>query len=146
MATVCIRHSLQFLFSFDRFVLGVFKLTVTNNSNHSIEVPALLRDTYSKNILWEDSVFVITDAGNHFFPGHGQAHKVESTLLKPYESISIKLDTLTLHGLSWPQGGWRLHLRFCLGDKATEGNYYYFTNHHEPLRKQSEKKTTAVVH
>ncbi|CAF4461472.1 unnamed protein product, partial [Adineta steineri] len=56
-----------------------------------------------------------------------------------------KLDTLTLHGLSWPAGGWRLNLTFCLGDKATEGNYYYFTNHHEPLRKKAEKKKTAII-
>jgi hypothetical protein len=124
---------------------GVFKLTITNNSNRPVEIPALLRDTRSKKILWEESVFVITDAGNHFFPGHGQARDVEPTVLEPHESVSTKLDTLTLHGLSWPQGGWRLNLRFCLGDKAIEGNYYYFTNHHEPLRHKSEKKKTAIV-
>ena len=124
---------------------GVFKLTVTNNSNRPIEIPALLRDRRSKKVLWEESVFVITDAGNHFFPGHGQARDVEATLLEPHESISTKLDTLTLHGLSWPQGGWRLNLRFCLGDQATEGNYYYFTDHHESIRKKAEKKKTAII-
>ncbi|CAF1022031.1 unnamed protein product [Rotaria sordida] len=124
---------------------GVFNLTVTNNSNRPVEMPALLRDSHSKKILWEESVFVITDAGNHFFPGHGQARDVEPTVLEPYENVSTKLDTLTLHGLSWPQGGWRLNLRFCLGNKATEGNYYYFTDHHEPLRKKAEKKKTAII-
>ena len=124
---------------------GIFKLTVTNNSNRPVEIPALLRDTHSKKILWEESVFVITDAGNHFFPGHGQARDVEPTILEPHENVSTKLDTLTLHGLSWPQGGWRLNLRFCLGDKATEGNYYYFTDHHEPLRKKAKKKKTAII-
>ncbi|UJR37564.1 hypothetical protein I4U23_030265 [Adineta vaga] len=124
---------------------GVFQLTVTNKSNRPVEIPALLRDIRSKKILWEESIFVITDAGNHFFPGHGHAHDVESTILEPHESVSTKLDTLTLHGLSWPQGGWRLKLRFCLGDKATEGNYYYFTDHHEPIRKKAEKKKTALV-
>ncbi|CAF0976805.1 unnamed protein product [Rotaria magnacalcarata] len=124
---------------------GVFKLTVKNNSNRPVEIPALLRDSHTKNILWEESVFVITDAGNHFFPGHGHARDVEPTLLEPNASVSTKLDTLTLHGLSWPQGGWRLHLRFCLGDKATEGSYYYFTDHHEPIRKNAQKKPSAIV-
>lgn len=124
---------------------GVFKLIVTNNSNHPVEIPALLRDSHSKKILWEESIFVITDTGNHFFPGHGQARDVEPVELEPEQSVSVQLDTLTLHGLAWPQGGWRLHLRFCLGDKAVEGNYYYFTNHHESIRKKSAKKKTAIV-
>jgi hypothetical protein len=136
--------SIFFLY-FSVLLIGVFKLTVTNNSNQPVEIPALLRDARSKKVLWEESVFVITDAGNHFFPGHGQARDVEPIVLEPHESVSIKLDTLTLHGLSWPQGGWRLKLRFCLGDKATEGNFYYFTDHHEQLRKKAEKKKTAIV-
>lgn len=135
----------KIFFYFIVIVLGVFKLTVTNNSNRPVEIPALLRDARSKKILWEESVFVITDAGNHFFPGHGQARDVESSVLEPHESVSTKLDTLTLHGLSWPQGGWRLNLRFCLGDKATEGNYYYFTDHHEPIRNKAAKKKTAII-
>lgn len=124
---------------------GIFKLTVTNNSSHPIEIPALLRESHSKKILWEESIFVITDAGNHFFPGHGQARDVEPVILEPEQSVSVQLDTLTLRGLDWPQGGWRLHLKFCLGDKGVEGNYYYFTNYHEPLRKKSKKKKTAIV-
>lgn len=123
----------------------MFKLTVTNNSNRPVEIPALVCDSRSKKILWEESVFVITDAGNHFFPGQGQARDVEPAVLEPHQSASVQLDTLTLHGLSWPQGGWRLNLRFCLGDKAIESSYYYFTDHHEPLRKKAEKKKTAVV-
>jgi hypothetical protein len=125
--------------------IGVFKLTVTNNSKRAVEVPALLRDARSKKILWEESVFIITDTGNHFFPGHGQALDVEPTTLRPQESVSTKLDTLTLQGLAWPQGGWRLNLTFCLGDKAIEGNYYYFTDYHDPLREKAEKKKTGVV-
>ncbi|CAF0940084.1 unnamed protein product [Adineta ricciae] len=124
---------------------GVFKLTVTNNSNQPVEVSALLRDSRSKKILWEESIFVITDSGNHFFPAHGHANDVEPTVLQPHETISANLDTLTLHGISWPQGGWRLRLKFCLGNKASEGNYYYFTDHHEPIRKKAEKKKTAIV-
>jgi len=139
-----IRFSRTFIY-FDFYILGIFKLTVTNNSNHPVEIPALLRDSHSKRILWEESVFVITDAGNHFFPGHGQARDVEPVELEPEQSVSVQLDTLALHGLAWPQGGWRLHLQFCLGDKGVEGNYYYFTNHHEPLRKKSAKKKTAIV-
>lgn len=126
-------------------ISGIFKLTVTNNSNHPVEIPALVCDSHSRKILWEESVFVITDAGNHFFPAHGQARDVAPVVLQPHESVSAQLDTLTLHGLSWPQGGWRIELRFCLGDKAVEGNYYYFTDHHDPIRKKSAKKKTAMV-
>jgi hypothetical protein len=118
---------------------------VTNNSNRRVEVPALLVDSRSKKILWEECVFVITDAGNHFFPGHGQARDVEPIIMEPHSSQSVKLDTLTLHGLAWPEGGWRLMLRFCLGDKAIESSYYYFTDHHEPLRKKAQKKKTGIA-
>lgn len=124
---------------------GVFKLTVVNNTNNDIEVPALLRDSQSKTILWEDSIFVRTSAGNHFFPGQGQAKQVEPTVLKPQQTVSIKLDTLTLRDLQWPQGGWRLKLQFCLGDQGADGSFYYFTDHHDPIRQAAERKTTAIV-
>ena len=124
---------------------GVLKLTVTNNSSQPVEIPALLRDGHSKKILWEESVFIISDSGNHFFPGHGHARDAEAAVLEPHESVSVKLDTLTLHGVAWPQGGRRLELRFALGDKAVEGNYYYFSDHHDSLRKKAEKKKTAIV-
>jgi len=124
---------------------GLFKLTVTNTSDETVQIPALLRDPNTKEILWEESVYVITNTGNHFFPGFGHARETEATELGPKESVSAVLDTLTLKDMQWPQGGWRLQLTFCLGEKASDGSFYYIDSHHDAIRKVSETKKSAVV-
>lgn len=111
---------------------GVFKVTITNPTDKPLVVPALLSD--GKDILWADSlVFMV--AGQAFtLPPSGKLDaKVESITLKPNQSISADINTLHLKGVSWPRGGSRVQITFCLGDTSQQNFFYYFSRHHDAL-------------
>ena len=54
--------------------------------------------------------------------------------LRAGESISGTANALKLEGPEWPRGGYRIEFRFCLGEKASNQSFYYFSKHHDAIR------------
>jgi uncharacterized protein (TIGR03067 family) len=128
---------------------GQFKVTVTNRGATPVVVPALLSD--SKNILWEDSLVVLSAFGGDPFsgtacllPGAGKIGKVQAAqavVLMPQEAVSTVVDVLQAKGVSFMPGASRYYYRFCLGEKSAVDFFYYHSDHHELLRKNPPKST-----
>jgi hypothetical protein len=112
---------------------GEYKITVTNSTDKSVSVPALLSD--GKSPRWEESLVIRCDGRTYLCPGcHGVAGKVEPFVLLAGESVSTVVNILRLEGPRWPEGGSRLEFQFCLGEKTQTKSFYYMGRHHDPIR------------
>jgi len=115
---------------------GVLKITVTNPTDKPLKVPALLADEKGK-ILWEDSLVVLWKGKPLLLPGAGKVPvKVKPVTLKPRQILTAEINILKLGPIAWPRGGYRIHLRFCLGEKSVERSFYYYSKHHDKLREK----------
>ena len=113
---------------------GEYKLTVTNDSDQEVEVPALLTD--GKTVQWKESVVVRIQGKAYPFPGSsGSTAGLKPVVLKPGESVSGVVNALAFNGPMWPRGGYRIEFQFCLGELSATHSFYYFSAHHDPLRK-----------
>jgi hypothetical protein len=112
---------------------GEYKITVTNTTDKPVEVPALLSD--ETGIRWNESLLVFCQ-GKAQPPSPTTAFKgaPRATRLEPNQSISTVVNALTLKGIDWPRGGYRITFTFCLGELATAKSFYYMSRHHDPLR------------
>ena len=54
--------------------------------------------------------------------------------LKAGESISGTVNALRLEGPEWPRGGYRIEFLLCLGEKASNQSFYYYSKHHDAVR------------
>lgn len=120
---------------------GQFKLTVTNTGANPVEIPALLTD--GTTIFWADSVVVMVQNQPKLLGGAGRATAAKPVTLKPGESVSGMIDTLTLPGVAWPRGGSRVYFDFALGEKTATGFFYYFSSLHDKLRDAAVKALNA---
>jgi len=112
---------------------GEYKITVTNATENSISVPALLSD--GNKILWEESLAILCQKKAYTCPGcKGVIGEVRPAQLKPGESVSTVVNVLRLKGPEWPRGGYRIEFRFCLGEKSQTKSLYYMSRHHDKLR------------
>jgi len=115
---------------------GKFTVTVTNTTDAAVDVPALLTD--GKTVFWADSLFVIVRKKVHLLPGAGRLTKdVRPVRLEPGKSATTVIDTLPIAGISWPRGGSRVRFLFCLGEKSASNFFYYYSKHHDALRKRA---------
>lgn len=118
---------------------GEFKLTVRNDTDQEIEIPALLTD--GKDIRWKESFVLRVDDKSYPIPGStGNVADLKPVVLKPKQSVSGTLHALTLKGPEWPRGGSRVEFQFCLGERSATHSFYYFSNHHDPIRDAVQKK------
>ena len=98
-----------------------------------VAVPALL--SAGGKILWEESLVILCQDKAYACPGaKGVSGKVEPTTLAPHQAASTTVNVLLLQGPEWPQGGYRIEFRFCLGEKSRTQSLYYMTKHHGKLR------------
>lgn len=114
---------------------GEYKITVSNPTDKSVVVPALLSD--GDRILWEESLVVLCQGKAYPCPGAaGVGAGVEPVQLAPGESLSTVVNALRLDGPEWPRGGYRIEFQFCLGEKSRTMSFYYMSRHHDPIREQ----------
>jgi hypothetical protein len=112
---------------------GEYTLTVTNATDKPVTVPALL--SAGGKILWEESLVILCQDKAYACPGaKGVTGKVEPTTLAPHQAAGTTVNVLLLQGPEWPQGGYRIEFRFCLGEKSRTQSLYYMTKHHGVLR------------
>ena len=117
---------------------GEFTVTVTNTSDKPVTVPALLArgEGANQKILWAESLFALNAGKAFFLPGAGQVPAdVHAATLKPNESVSTVINTLRFVGVTWPRGGYRIYFQLCLGELSAEAQFYYYSKHHDPIRK-----------
>ncbi len=117
---------------------GEFKVTLTNTSDKPVSVPALLatRKGDKQKILWAESLFALNKGKAFFLPGAGQVPAdAKAATLGPKESVSTVINTLRFVGVSWPRGGYRIYFQLCLGELSAEAQFYYYSKHHDPIRK-----------
>jgi len=112
---------------------GEYKVTVTNATDNSIRVPALLTD--GESILWEESLVVLCQGKVYPCPGSkGVPEAVKPAELQPGESVSAVVNALRLKGPEWPRGGYRIEFQFCLGELSATKSFYYMSRHHDGIR------------
>lgn len=122
---------------------GEYKLTVKNDTDEEVEVPALLTD--GKTIRWDESILIRVDNKTYPVPGStGDVSGLKAVVLKPGEAVSGTLHALTLVGPSWPRGGSRVEFQFCLAERSNTQSFYYFSNHHDPIREAVQKKVSGA--
>ncbi len=118
---------------------GLYRVTVTNPTDHPIEVPALL--TVDGKILWNESLVIECQKKYYTIPGSRLvSEKVKPLTLAPGESKSTVINTFLLDGPQWPRGGYRLNFVFCLGEKSVTKSFYYLSRHHDKVRAKSLSK------
>ena len=112
---------------------GEYKITVTNATDQSVSVPALLSD--GQNILWEESLVILCQGKAYLCPGcTGVSSRVQSAQIPAGGSVSTVVNALRLDGPEWPRGGYRIEFQFCLGEKSQTKSFYYMSRHHDKLR------------
>jgi hypothetical protein len=118
---------------------GRFKVTVTNTGAKPVEVPALLAvGGDPAKISWADSL-VFVDEHVRVLPGGGVAG-LKPVTLAAGQSVSGVVDTLLLDGVQWPRGGSRIYFQFGLGELAARNFFYYFSDLHDKIREQRQRK------
>jgi len=112
---------------------GEYKITVKNLTDADRTVPALLTD--GKDIRWADSVVLRCEGKTYTLPGStGDVGGLKPVVLKPGEAVSGTVNAFVMDGPAWPRGGSRIGFQFCLGEKSVTQSFYYFSNHHDPIR------------
>lgn len=117
---------------------GEFKLIVKNVSDREVEVPAVLTD--GKSIRWNEAIVIISDGNVLTLPGAtANLTGLKPVVLKPRETVTGKIHTFAVPGINWPNGGSRVELQFCLGERSATHSFYYLFRHHDPIREAIEK-------
>jgi hypothetical protein len=117
---------------------GDYKLTVKNETDKEVEVPALLTD--GKSIRWNESVVIRCQDKTYPIPGStGSVKGLSAVVLKPGESVSGTIHAFVLNGPEWPMGGYRIEFQFCLAERSATHSFYYFSKHHDPIREAVQK-------
>jgi hypothetical protein len=117
---------------------GEYTISVTNTTDKPVVVPALLSG--GGKILWEESLVILCQDKAYPCPGaRGVAAKAEPTTLAPHQSVKTTVNALRLKGPEWPQGGYRIEFRFCLGEKSKTQSLYYMSKHHDKIRDAAQK-------
>ena len=117
---------------------GQFTLTVTNTTKEKQTVPALLAD--GNDILWSECLAVICQGKTQPLPkARGIASPPKPAVLAPGQSVSTIVNALTLKGLQWPRGGYRINFQFCLGELSATQSMYYMSRHHDTLRQEANE-------
>jgi hypothetical protein len=122
---------------------GDYKVTVKNDTDQELEISALLTD--GKAIRWNESIVLRCAGKTYPIPGStGDVRELKPVVLKPGESVSGQIQALAIEGPEWPRGGDRVEFQFCLGERSATQSFYYFSNHHDPIRAEIKKKAKAA--
>jgi hypothetical protein len=117
---------------------GEYKLTVKNETDREIEVPALLTD--GKDIRWNECVVIRCQDKAYPVPGStGNVKDLKAVVLKPGEAVSGTVHAFAINGPEWPRGGYRIEFQFCLAEKSATHSFYYLSKHHDPIREKIQK-------
>jgi hypothetical protein len=117
---------------------GEFKLTVKNETDQEVEVPALLTD--GKAIRWNECVVIRCQDKAYPIPGStGNVAGLKPVVLKPGETASGVINAFAINGPDWPRGGYRIEFQFCLAERSATHSFYYLSKHHDPIREAVQK-------
>ena len=118
---------------------GSYKITVTNDTDKPVTVPALLSD--DKGILWNESLVILCQNNARPVPGaKGLKIAPGETVLKPKQSVSTVVNAFCLTNVRWPRGGYRIEFQFCLGELSVTKSFYYLSRHHDRIRQTAVAK------
>ncbi|MDP6542734.1 MAG: hypothetical protein QGH60_02020 [Phycisphaerae bacterium] len=118
---------------------GQYKITITNDTDKPVTVPALLSD--SKGILWDESLVILCQNKARPVPGaKGLQAAPKETVLKPKQAVSTVVNTFCLQNVRWPRGGYRIAFQFCLGELSVTKSFYYLSRHHDSVRRAAVAK------
>jgi len=118
---------------------GKYTITITNDTDNPVTVPALLSD--DKGILWDESLVIFCQNKARPVPGaKGLKTAPKETVLKPKQSVSTVVNTFCLTNVRWPRGGYRIEFQFCLGELSVTKSFYYLSRHHDPIRQSAVAK------
>ena len=88
---------------------GSYTITITNDTDKPITVPALLSD--DNGILWDESLVILCQNKVRPIPGaKGLETAPKSTVLKPKQAVSTVVNALGMKNVQWPRGGERIEL------------------------------------
>jgi hypothetical protein len=114
---------------------GEYEVTVTNTTDKTIQVPALL--ALGDRILWSESLVILCQDKAYTVPGAESVPAgVTSFELAGGQSVSTVVDAFRLKGPEWPRGGYRIEFQFCLGELSQTKSFYYHSKHHDPIRQE----------
>ena len=118
---------------------GLYKITVTNDSDQPVTIPALLSD--GKGIRWDESLAILCQDKARPVPGaKGLKAAPKATVLKPKQAVSTVINALVLTDVRWPRGGYRIEFQFCLGELSVTKSFYYLSRHHDSVRQAAVAK------
>lgn len=122
---------------------GFFKITVSNTGKMALSVPALLQD--GDDIRWHESLIAICRDRPYLLPRTGPLKDPAPVELGPGESVSTTIDAMLLgDDVPWPRGGSRIGFTFGLGEVAADSFFYYYSQLHDPLRKERQQAFDAA--
>lgn len=110
---------------------GMFKVSLTNTSRE-IQTIDPVRVIDGK-ILWEQAIVAVIDKAAHVFSAAMPAGTKPLTL-KPGETVTGEINTLTLKNIDWPRGGSRVYFVFAIGQAMKSNFFYYYSSLHDPMR------------
>jgi len=117
---------------------GEYRITVANDTDRAIEVPALL--AAGDDILWTECLVILCQGKTYTAPGaKGVPAGAKPVKLEPGEKVSTTINALKLEGPEWPRGGYRIEFQFCLGEKSSVQSFYYMSRHHDKLRQKARQ-------
>lgn len=118
---------------------GEFKLTVKNQSDKEVVVPALLTD--GKAVRWDESIVIRCQEKAYPIPGStGNTGGLKPVVLKPGEAVSGTTHIFAIDGPEWPRGGYRIEFQICLGERSATHSFYYLSKHHDPIREAVQQR------
>ncbi len=121
---------------------GLYQVTITNTSNKKQTVKALRLNPKGR-IDWHHSLLAACQGKvQPFSTIRGITNKTYPTpyvILKPGQSVKCQAQILDLKSIKWPRGGYRIQIKFCLGQQAANASFYYLSKHHDPIRKAITK-------
>ena len=128
---------------------GIFKVTIANPTDKPLVIPALLctpakdgstvypgKGPDSKpSPLWHQSLLIFVR--DKAFPMSGAATvpaEARPLTLDAGKELSLSVHVLGLQGVTWPNGGRNVNVRFALGDAIAAHTFYYYSDHHDEIR------------
>lgn len=81
--------------------------------------------------------WLLISVGESIHTLRGQSESLPpATVLKPGEKVEFRVNFFAIDGEAvWPNGGYRVPIRAILGGQVAVIDFYYYTSHHEPIRK-----------
>ena len=118
---------------------GLFEVKLVNKSGAEVVLPLECAD---HRIRWD--AWVLAGARGAGFQSAAitrgdRSQQADKVTLRPGGSVSCVVNGLLLKGVDWPRGGYRIDLNFAVAEKMKTYSFYYYSDHHDPIRAAAGK-------